>query len=456
MSLQVVKVPDVGEGVAEVELVSWSVAPGDRVTRNQILAEVMSDKVNVEIPAPVAGRIVATHGHIGDVLAVGNPLLELESDGAAPGPGSDPPPPAAVSPPPHPVSAPAPAVSLPAPVVSPPAPAGPAAPFPRLGPVAPARSSSSSSLPSGSGPVRSVPSERRPRAAPAVRARARTAGIDLAVVAGSGPAGRITHDDLDAHLAAVGPGAPAPAAGLRPPDDRIDDVPIVGLRRQIARNLVASTTTIPHITYVDEVDVTELDALRRQLNDSRPEGRTHLTVLPFLIRALVVVLPEFPDINAHVLGDGDPAGEILRRFGGVHVGVATQTDGGLVVSVIRHAEADTVWTCAARIAELTAAARAGTAGREELSGSTITVTSLGPLGGLVTTPVINRPEVAIVGVNRMVVRPVWRDGAFIPRTMMNLSSSFDHRVIDGWQAANFVQAVKRCLEHPALLFVDRP
>ncbi|MFV0526329.1 MAG: dihydrolipoamide acetyltransferase family protein [Acidimicrobiales bacterium] len=441
MSTLVIKVPDVGEGVAEVELVSWSVEPGDHVTRNQVLAEVMSDKVNVEIPSPAAGRITATHGHIGDVLAVGNPLLELESAAGEPAPAG-----------PSPAAAPAAVPSVPG--VDPahgaaPSPASDASRSPAAWPAQGPRSRPVAPRSGDTGAA-------RPRAAPAVRARARAVGLDLAVVTGTGPAGRITHEDLDTHLAAVGPGAPAPAAGLRPPDDRVDDVPIVGLRRQIARNLVASVSTIPHITYVDEVDVTELERLRRELNDSRPDGSAHLTVLPFLIRALVVVLPDFPDINAHVLDDGDPAGEVLRRFGGVHVGVATQTGGGLVVSVLRHAETDTIWSCAARIAGLAAAARAGTATRDQLSGSTITVTSLGPLGGLVTTPVVNRPEVAIVGVNKMAVRPVWIDGAFAPRTMMNLSSSFDHRVIDGWDAANFVQALKRRLEHPALLFVDRP
>ncbi|MGB5759679.1 MAG: dihydrolipoamide acetyltransferase family protein, partial [Acidimicrobiales bacterium] len=289
------------------------------------------------------------------------------------------------------------------------------------------------------------------------------AGIDLRTITGTGPAGRITHDDLDAAFSATNGSGRAGTASAQIewdlPNDTVTDQPIVGVRRKIAEQMVASTTTIPHITYVEEIDMTALEDLRRALNEQSDQSavpRPKLTILPFLIRALVRELPNFPTMNAHVL---DPAGDgpaTLRTFGGVHVGIATQTDNGLVVPVVHHAEASSLWAMAEQIAELADAARSGTADRTDLTGSTITITSLGPLGGLMSTPVINRPETTIIGVNKMMTKPVWIDGSFVPRTMMNLSSSFDHRVIDGWVAANFVQSLKRSLEQPALLFVESP
>lgn len=460
MGTLTVKVPDVGEGVAEVELVSWQVAEGQTVTRNEIIAEVMTDKATVEVPSPVDGVVQSLAGGIGDVLLVGSPLFSLQVDGE--GGETE----AAAAPPPDPAAP----VTVPA-AVEPIAEPGPAAdpePEPAQPPASPRPAPSPPPVRPLTGARAPRPEGRKPTATPAVRRRAREAGIDLRTIVGSGPAGRITHEDLDAVFAA-GPDAPARpgggAAATRQPDSAVTDQPIVGLRRRIAEQMVASASTIPHITYVEEVDMTALEELRATLNDRRTADQPKLTILPFLVRAMVNELGDFPAMNAHVIepsgggggrgGGGGTEPAVLRTFGGVHVGIATQTDNGLVVPVVRHAEAESLWSTATRVAELADAARSGTATRTDLSGSTITITSLGALGGLVTTPVINKPETTIVGVNKMVVRPVWLDGEFVPRKIMNLSCSFDHRVIDGWDAAQFVQAIKRGLEQPALLFVDR-
>jgi 2-oxoisovalerate dehydrogenase E2 component (dihydrolipoyl transacylase) len=290
------------------------------------------------------------------------------------------------------------------------------------------------------------PEGERPLASPAVRLRAREAGVDLRQVAGTGPAGRITHDDLDAFIAR---GSAPAATGLRR-DTSVEEVKIVGLRRRIAEKMQIAKARIPHITYIEEVDVTALEELRGKLNATKRPEQAKLTLLPFLARAMVRAVAEQPQINA--LYD-DEAG-VVHRHGGVHIGVAAQTPSGLVVPVLRHAEARDLWDCAAEIGRLAEAARSGTATREELSGSTITITSLGALGGVATTPVINHPEVAIVGVNKIMVRPIWDGSQFVPRKMMNLSSSFDHRVVDGWDAAVFVQRLKALLETPALLFME--
>jgi 2-oxoisovalerate dehydrogenase E2 component (dihydrolipoyl transacylase) len=287
----------------------------------------------------------------------------------------------------------------------------------------------------------------KPIASPAVRLRAKEAGIDLRQVAGTGPAGRITHEDIEAFLAH---GPERVRGGGLSPNNEVEEIKVIGLRRRIAEKMALAKARIPHITYVEEVDVTALEELRAAMNKEKHAERTRLTVLPFLMRAMVKAAGEQPGINAVF---DDEAG-IIHRHGGVHIGIATQTPGGLMVPVVRHAEARDIWDCAAEVARLSEAARAGTASREELSGSTITITSLGAIGGVVTTPVINHPEVAIVGVNKIMVRPVWDGNAFIPRKMMNLSSSFDHRVVDGWDAALFVQRLKTLLETPALVFVS--
>ncbi|GAA4352627.1 dihydrolipoamide acetyltransferase family protein [Variovorax defluvii] len=421
MGVHAIKVPDIGEGIAEVELVAWRVQPGDAVTEDQPLAEVMTDKATVEIPSPVAGRVLALGGEVGQQIPVGAELIRLEVAGA--GQAS--------------VDAP---VAVPAPAPAP----------------APARASVPAPAPAGA-PARHAPAPKpagdRPIASPAVRRRAWEFGIDLRQLQPSGTAGRIVQADLDAWLAhhpgaARGP-QPAPVAprGIERNDE--EAIPITGVRRRIAQRMQDSARRIPHFSYVEEVDVTELERLRAQLN-AREDGRPRLTLLPLLVRALVLAVARFPQINARF---DDEAG-VLTRHGAVHVGIATQTDAGLMVPVLRHAEALDLWASAADIARLAAAARAGQATRAELSGSTITVTSLGALGGIASTPIINLPEVAIVGVNRIVQRPVMLGGAMLPRSMMNLSSSFDHRVIDGQYAAGFIQAVRASLESPALLFVD--
>ena len=291
------------------------------------------------------------------------------------------------------------------------------------------------------------PPGEKPLAAPSVRGRAREAGVDLRYVRGSGPAGRILHEDLDAYLRDGG--APPPQPG-RTPNMAVEEIRLAGVRRSIARRMAEAKRRIPHYSYVEEVDLGALEDLRAALNAGAGEERPKLTLLPFLVQALVRAVAEFPQMNALF----DDEAEIVRRYGAVHVGIATQTPSGLMVPVLRHAEARGLWDCAAEIRRLAEAARTGLSPREELIGSTITITSLGALGGIVSTPVINRPEVAIIGVNRLAIRPMWRDGGFVPRRMMNLSSSFDHRVIDGYDAARFIQRLKALLEAPALLFVE--
>ncbi len=431
MSTFVVKLPDVGEGVAEAELVEWLVAVGDEITASTPLAEVMTDKATVEIVSPVAGTVGALHGTPGDTLAVGAPLVDVDQPDAAVPPGTPddgPAQPAAVR---TPVDADAPAQPPPggtpgdADLTPDPPDATPATPSP--GRAAPARSG-------------------RALAAPAVRARAATLGIDLGQVAGSGPDGRVTHADLDRRLLAGATERPAPAAADAPPHTEA----VRGLRRRIAERLTASWTTIPHITYVDAIDATDLEVLRAELNRQHQARGVRLTLLPFLIRAMVIACAEQPTLNATFDADAGT----LSTFDAVHVGIATQTDDGLIVPVVRNAQRRDVWNIAAEIARVSGAARDGSASRAELSGSTITITSLGALGGLVTTPLINAPEVCIVGVNKLETRPVWRHGRFEPRQMFNLSSSFDHRIVDGWDAATFVQRIKALLEVPALLFVE--
>jgi 2-oxoisovalerate dehydrogenase E2 component (dihydrolipoyl transacylase) len=411
MSTFRMKLPDVGEGVAEAELVQWFVAVGDEVTPESVLAEVLTDKATIEVASPVLGVVTALHGEAGDVLAVGSDLVEIEttSDAAA----SD---------------------------------------------DRPIESVSDTQADTGAMPIESVsdtgamtdpdagPQAVRPGAAPAVRARARALGLDLADLTGSGPGGRVVHADLDRIIA----GRPSTQGSRSAPStDRARSEPVRGVRRRIAERLTATWTHVPHITYVDAIDVSELERLRDELNRQQQARGIRLTILPFIARAIAIACAEQSRLNAPY----DHATETLTTFDAVHLGVATQTDHGLLVPVVRDVEARGLWDLAAELARVTTAARDGSATREELTGSTITVTSLGALGGLVTTPIINAPEVAIVGVNKMETRPVWRGGVFEPRQMFNLSSSFDHRMIDGWDAATFVQRLKTLLETPALLFI---
>jgi len=289
----------------------------------------------------------------------------------------------------------------------------------------------------------------RPVASPAVRLRAKEAGLDLRQISGTGPAGRISHEDIDAFIARGPQTAPATTRGLAQ-NTAVEDIKIVGLRRKIAEKMSVAKSRIPHITYVEEIDVTALEDLRAALNKAKRPDQPKLTLLPFLMRAMVKAIADQPNVNAIF---DDEAG-IVHQYGGVHIGIAAQTPGGLMVPVVRHAEARDIWNCGAEVNRLADAAKTGTATREELSGSTITITSLGAMGGIATTPVINHPEVAIVGVNKIMVRPMWDGTQFLPRKMMNLSSSFDHRIIDGFDAATFIQRLRTLLETPALIFIE--
>ena len=439
MGMRSIRLPDVGEGVAEAEIVEWSVKVGDLVREDQVIAAVMTDKATVEIPTPVAGAVVALGGAVGDVLAVGSELIRIDAPGL---PDSLPPAakvaaakaaPAKAGPPPEPRPAePQPAAAewpLKAPPSAPVVPPRPLAPAP----------------PRHGAPL--LPGE-RPLASPAVRLKAREAGIDLRFVSGTGPAGRITHDDLDAYVSRP-PAAPTRGPG-KAPNIGVETFKVVGLRRRIAQNMAESARRVAHFSYVEEVDVTALEELRAALNAHGTAERPKLTMLPFLMLAVIKAVADFPQVNAHY----DDDNEVVERYGAVHLGIATQTPVGLMVPVVRHAETLSLHECAREMRRVSEAARQGVAARDELSGSTITLTSLGALGGVASTPIVNRPEVAIVGVNKIVVRPIWRDGAFVPRKTMNLSSSFDHRVVDGHDAATFIQRVRALLELPASLFIE--
>lgn len=430
MTLKVIKLPDIGEGVAEAEVVEWHVGVGDEVAEDQILAAVMTDKATVEIPSPFAGTVARLGGDVGAVLAVGSPLIEIETEGQAgsasgkPGANHGQPTPVTVN----------------SGLSQRPAVASERATTAVLPVVQPAVPASTVSVPSEKPGGATT---RKPVAAPSVRGRALEAGVDLRQVHGTGPAGRITHDDLDRFLR-----GDAAAAKPRAQADEVEKIKLVGLRRKIAERMTESGRQVVPFSYIEEVDVTSLEELRADLNRRFAADRPKLSLLPFLVRALVVSLRDFPQMNA--LYDDDT----ISQHRAVHVGIATQTSAGLMVPVVRNAGTLTLWECAGEIGRLAQAARDGSASRSDLSGSTITITSLGELGGLATTPVINRPEVAIVGVNRMSIRPVWLNNQFVPRKMMNLSSSFDHRVIDGDSAARFIQAIKRLIELPANLFIE--
>ena len=426
----VFKLPDVGEGTAEAELVGWHVKVGDAVQEDQILAEVMTDKATVELTSPVSGVVVALHGEAGQQIAVGGPLVSFKVEGKG-----------NVT-----AAAPTPAV---APVAAPkteaaPAPAAKAAPAPAQSPVKAAAN-----------PVAEAFTTRaagqRPLASPAVRNRARDLGIELQFVPGSGPAGRIEHGDLDAYVASGGRGSSVggSSGSTYAKAQGTTEVKIIGLRRKIAEKMAESVRRIPHITYVEEIDMTAVEELRAHLNATKSKDQPKLNVLPFIARAIVVALRDQPQINATY---DDEAG-VLTQHAPVHLGIAAQTPNGLMVPVVRHAEARDPYDTALEIARVSGAAKEGSAKREELSGSTITITSLGTLGGVVHTPIINHPEVAIVGPNKIAERVVVKDGQMVVRKMMNLSSSFDHRIVDGHDAAVFVQRIKGLLENPATLWM---
>ena len=442
----VFKLPDVGEGTAEAEIVAWHVKVGDVVAEDAPLVDVMTDKATVEMTAPVGGRIVAIHGGVGDMAPVGGPIAEFATDGDA---GTEATPePTVEHKPAHPGGS-----RDPGRTAEPPPAEKPSEPAP---PAAKAWVPASAGMSGNKDPGVAVPTRpegERPLASPAVRHRAEDLGLKLSYVAGTGPGGRITHEDLDAYLSGAGS---APATARPSPyaaREGVDEVKVIGMRRAIARQMQESKRRIPHFAYVEEVDMTEVEHLRAHLNatyKAKDENRPKLTVLPFIMRALVKVLPDYPQINARF---DDEAG-VVHRSRPVHFGIATQTPQGLMVPVVRHAEALDLWGAAEAVTRAADIARSGKGSKEDLSGSTITITSLGPLGGVVTTPVINHPEVAIIGPNKIVERPVVQHGQVVVRRMMNLSSSFDHRVVDGYDAAEFIQRVKALLEHPATLFID--
>ncbi|MBY3156057.1 2-oxo acid dehydrogenase subunit E2 [Rhizobium laguerreae] len=404
----IIKMPDVGEGVAEAEIVEWHVKTGDPVREDMVIAAVMTDKATVEIPSPVSGTVTWLAGEVGDRIAVKAPLVRIETAGDV-GEAQ----PVGISQTPI-AETPKAEIAKPAPAAPTPAPA---------------------------------PAE-KPLAAPSVRLFARESGVDLRQVQATGPAGRILREDIEQFL--THGTAPATAKNGFVRKTATEEIKLTGLRRRIAEKMLLSASRIPHITYVEEVDMSALEELRATMNGDRKPDHPKLTVLPFLMRALVKAISEQPDVNATF---DDDAG-IITRYSAVHIGIATQTPAGLTVPVVRHAEARGIWDCAAEMNRLAEAARSGTATRDELSGSTITISSLGALGGIVSTPIINHPEVAIIGVNKIATRPVWDGAQFVPRKMMNLSSSFDHRIIDGWDAANFVQRIRTLIETPALIFIE--
>ena len=427
MGTHVIKMPDIGEGIAEVELSVWHVKVGDLVVEDQVLADVMTDKAMVDIPSPVHGKVISLGGEPGEVMAVGSILISIEVEGA--GNAKD-----------------APAVAEPAKVA--PAPAAVADAKPASTPTPTPTPSKPAPAVAARAPVAREADE-RPLASPAVRKHALDAGIQLRLVQGSGPAGRILHEDLEAFLL-QSPAQNKTAANPYAERNTEEQIPVIGMRRKIAQRMQDATRRAAHFSYVEEIDVTALDELRVHLNEKHGATRGKLTLLPFIVRAMVVALRDFPQINARY----DDEAQVITRLGAVHVGVATQSDVGLMVPVVRHAEARSLWGNAEEIARLASAARNGKASRDELSGSTITLTSLGALGGIVSTPVLNLPEVAIVGVNRIVERPMVIKGQIVVRKMMNLSSSFDHRVVDGMDAAQFIQAIRGLLEQPASLFLE--
>jgi 2-oxoisovalerate dehydrogenase E2 component (dihydrolipoyl transacylase) len=436
MSRYVFKLPDLGEGTVEAEIVGWRVKPGDTVAEDEVIVEVMTEKAAVEVPAPVSGRVISTTGGPGDMVPVGAELIVLETDvgGAA-------------------VSAPANTAS----VTTASAPAAPVATAAAAPVAAPARGGAAGAN-GGAAPTAAATTAGSMRVAtsPAIRRRAHEAGIDLRQVAGSGPNGRIVSKDLEAYVARrtqptplrSGP-KPVPAARPAAPTAATEEIKVIGLRRVIAQRMSEAKRTIPHFAYVEELDITELESLRRHLNAKPPEGAAPLTYLPFLALALIRVLRDYPQCNAHY----DAERGVIVRYAAVHLGVATQTPDGLKVPVVHDAQALTLWELAAAMRRVSEAARTNKAKREELTGSSITITSLGKLGGIASTPIINAPEVAIIGVNRAIERAVVIDGAIAIRLTMNLSSSFDHRFVDGYDAASMIQALKECLEHPATIFI---
>ena len=397
------RLPDIGEGVVEAEITAWHVKPGDKVKEDQPLLDVMTDKATVDMSSPVEGVLTAIHGTVGTKAAVGSVLVELEVAGHL-------------------------ATDTPAP-----------------------KAAAQKTGAEGEEDFATVKTGTQqdvrnpdPAASPSTRRRAREWGIELGDVVGTGPGGRILSEDLERYRAALD------RPSLVSPRHLVEEIPIMGLRKRVAERMAQSKRTIPHFSYVEEFDLTELESLRTELNATRQDNRPKLTLLPFFMRALVRLVPDFPNLNAHF----DPDNGVLKRFSAVHIGIATQTPQGLLVPVVRHAETLSLWDLAHELVRVTTLAREGSASRDQLSGSTITLTSLGALGGIAATPIINPPEVAILGPNKLAERAMVV-GAFLAcRKVMNLSASFDHRIVDGYEAARFIRALKHLMEHPALIFLD--
>jgi 2-oxoisovalerate dehydrogenase E2 component (dihydrolipoyl transacylase) len=405
MGIVTIVLPDVGEGIAEAEVTEWQVKPGDIVKEDDVLAVVMTDKAAVEVPSSMDGKVTWVAGEVGDIIAIGAPLVKLESDAQG------------------------------------------AVVDDVVYKVEDIKKQPETKVVKVEPKVKNSPKMEKPLAAPSVRKRAMDAGTDLREIIGTGPAGRITHDDLDQFIAQ---GAIAHGPVVRGQNTGVKQIKITGMRRKIAEKMALSKARIPHITIVEEVDMTNLEDLREQLNVKHKDSRAKLTILPFMMRAIAEAVREQPEMNA--LYDDETG--VVAQHGGVHIGIAAQTPNGLTVPVAKHAEAMSLWDSAQEIARLAELAKSGKATRDDLTGSTITITSLGPLGALATTPIINHPEVVIVGINKMAIRPMWDGQQFQPRKMMNISCSFDHRIIDGWDAATFVKKLKTLLESPAMLFVE--
>ena len=403
----VFKLPDIGEGVVEGEVGQWHVSVGDSVSEDDPIVDVMTDKATVTIPSPVSGVISSLSGDVGDMIAVGSSLMEIDSEGEGGAPAAE------DTEEQEPVSDPDP----------------PKAPEP-----------APSEIQTQTGRV---------LASPAVRKRARENDVDLSNVRGSGPAGRIRHADLDAFIAAGGAVSGAPPMAYSLKRTEVTPVKVVGLRRKISEQMSLSKSRIPHFSYFEEVDITELENLRQILNSTRDETQPKLTYLPFIMLALAKIMPDHPECNAHF---DDEAG-VVNRNAAVNLGIATQTDRGLYVPVVKHVESMDIWKTASEMQRVSGSARDGSASLDELTGSTFTITSLGREGGLGATPIINHPEVAILGVHKAREMPVARNGAIVIRRIMNLSSAFDHRVVDGADGASLIQHLKRMLENPALIFM---
>ena len=426
----VFKLPDIGEGVVEGEIVSWHVKIGDTIVEDAPIVDVMTDKATVTIPSPTSGVVKELSGEVGDMIAVGTALITFT--------GGDNIEPAAEE------SAETKAVTE-----------------PEIKEVVEKTVEEvveiveKKSTPPINAPIKESTktvknsANSRVLASPAVRRRAREAELDLKLVSGSGPAGRIRHADLDAYIAAGGAVTGAPPKSYSTKRTETNEIKVVGLRRKIAEQMVKSKFSIPHFSYFEEIDVTELEKLRKFLNSTKDESQPKLTYLPFIMMALAKIMPKHQECNAHY----DEENNIVTQHSAVHLGIATQTDRGLFVPVVKHVEAMDIWQSASEMQRVSGSARNGTASLEDLSGSTFTITSLGRDGGLGATPIINHPEVSILGVHKAREMPVVQDGKIEIRRIMNVSSSFDHRIVDGANGAALIQSLKKLLEHPALIFM---